>query len=193
MSRSIKEQLSLDDNDGLFYIQTSPMSLSSEEICEEKEKKTDVLMETFKTNGRYFEDPNPLIRCYNCNEHGHMSSTCPNPSYKFRCTYCGEQGHTAYSCQLVICHRCQGVGHKISQCNSDTRNKCDACGGSGHSYRSCIARDDPISAKYLSEITCLFCRRKGHINCFSLKSYSKSLFCSRCGEKGHTFSDHRRS
>jgi hypothetical protein len=147
-------------------------------LLKRKKKKTDVLMETFKTNGRYFEDPNPLIRCYNCNEHGHMSSTCPNPSYKFRCTYCGEQGHTAYSCSLVICHRCQGVGHKISQCNSDTRNKCDACGGSGHSYRSCIARDDPISAKYLSEITCLFCRRRGHVNCFSLKSYSKSLFCS---------------
>lgn len=195
MSESIKNLLSLDENGGLFYVDTTPNSIPASpksDGSEEKKKPVDKLLTTFKTNGRYFEDPNPLIKCYNCNQYGHMSGTCPNPSYKFRCTYCGEQGHTAYSCSQVICHRCLGVGHKISQCRVDTRDKCEECGRVGHNYKTCLARSDYISSKSLPYLTCLFCRQTGHINCFPLKSYSQSLYCARCGDKGHTFSECRR-
>ena len=181
----MRSLLSLDENQGLYFIETCPLSIPPSPVGEEVPKPVDKLAAAFKNNGRYFEGPNPLIKCYNCNEYGHMSGTCPNPSYKFRCSYCGESGHTSYNCTQIVCHRCYGVGHKINQCRASNYEKCGECRRVGHNYKECIVRTEPISTKSLNIITCLDCREVGHANCFTLQSYSRSLYCSKCGEKGH--------
>jgi Zinc knuckle len=183
MSHSLQSLISLDENQGLYFIETTPMSIPPSP--EHEKKPVDSLVDSFRTNGRYFEDPNPLIKCYNCNEYGHMSGTCPNPCYKFRCNYCGEPGHTAYNCTQIVCHKCFGIGHKINNCSADIRDKCSDCRRLGHNYKHCIARQDPLASKNTISITCLVCREIGHANCYQIESYSRSLYCSKCGEKGH--------
>ena len=183
MHHSLKSLLSLDDNQGLFYIETSPMEIPPSP--EEEKRPKDTLVEAFKTNGRYFENPNPLIKCFNCNEYGHMSGTCPNQNYKFRCNYCGEPGHTSYNCTQIVCHKCYGVGHKINACNAYTNEKCRECRRVGHKAEECIVRTEPLTSKEIKLITCLECGEIGHANCYEIKSYSRSEYCSRCGDKGH--------
>ena len=185
MAHSVRSLLSLDENQGLYFIETCPLSIPPSPVEEEVQKPVDTLAAAFKTNGRYFEGPNPLIKCYNCNEYGHMSGTCPNPCYKFRCSYCGESGHTSYNCTQIVCHKCYGVGHKINQCRANNSEKCGECRRVGHNYKECLVRTEPISTKSMDIITCLVCREVGHANCFALENYSRSLYCSKCGEKGH--------
>ncbi|OMJ77972.1 hypothetical protein SteCoe_22331 [Stentor coeruleus] len=193
MSRSIQSLLSLDENEGLFFVETTPIDIpSSPELIEEPKKPADTLVQAFKTNGRYFERPNPLIKCYNCNQYGHMSGTCPNPSYKFRCSYCGESGHTAFSCIQIICHKCMGVGHKINQCRSDPNHKCRECKRPNHKARNCLVREDILSKNEELNVTCYMCREIGHASCFQLKDKSKDEFCAKCGEQGHIIIDCRR-
>lgn len=186
MSHSLRSLLSLDENQGLYFIETCPLSIPPSPVLEQEEKKpVDSLAAAFKTNGRYFEAPNPLIKCYNCNEYGHMSGTCPNPCYKFRCNYCGEPGHTAFHCTQIVCHKCYGVGHKINQCSASHYEKCRECRRVGHQEKNCIVRTEPLSREELDFIRCIHCGVVGHMNCFCIQSYSRSMYCSRCGEKGH--------
>lgn len=39
------------------------------------------------------------IKCYNCNELGHISSKCTQPQRKPRCSKCNKVGHEAKSCK----------------------------------------------------------------------------------------------
>ena len=189
MSHSIKSLLSLDDNQGLFYIETCPMDITLSPEKEEEEKPPDLLAGSFKTNGRYFEDPSPLVKCYNCNEYGHMSGSCSNINYKFRCNFCGESGHTSYNCIQVICHKCFGVGHKINKCTANLNEKCRECKRIGHKAHNCIVRTKPLDNKESILISCLICREIGHANCYHIKSYSRGEYCSKCAEKGHIRSE----
>jgi hypothetical protein len=101
---NLNSQLEEDDSAELFRIQRTP-----EQMVETEPIGKDDFMQKFKTNGRYFEDPSPVLKCYNCGEFGHMASACSNPCTKVRCVYCGGVGHTAYSCEDVVCHSCRGV------------------------------------------------------------------------------------
>lgn len=38
------------------------------------------------------------IKCFNCNEHGHIAVKCPQPQRKPRCTVCTKVGHEAKNC-----------------------------------------------------------------------------------------------
>ena len=109
----INDLLAQDDTNTLYSISTVPNNSISQLLQEsdssESSSAPEDPLQSFKTARRYFEGPNPLIKCFNCNEFGHMSSSCPNPCVKVRCVYCGEIGHTAFTCQQVICHRCLGV------------------------------------------------------------------------------------
>ena len=187
MSHTLSNLLSLDENQGLYFIETTPQSVPPSP--EQEKRQPDALVEAFKTNGRYFQSPNPLIKCYNCNEYGHMSGTCPNPCYKFRCNYCGQMGHTSYNCTQIVCHKCYGVGHKINQCSSYNNEKCYTCRRVGHKSQNCLVRSDTLSSKEIANITCICCREIGHANCYIIQSYSRSEYCSKCGEKGHLRTD----
>jgi hypothetical protein len=187
MSYSPNTQSVLESLDSLYVIDTSPASVpaSPAHPSSDPPKPNDLLLSLYKSNGRYFEDPNPLIKCFNCNQYGHMSGTCPNPSYKFRCTYCGQVGHNSYTCAQVICHRCSGVGHKVNECGADVSFKCSECKRCGHMGQNCVAREETVASKALANVTCLVCREIGHITCFQPRSFGKSDYCSNCGERGH--------
>ncbi|CAG9333452.1 unnamed protein product [Blepharisma stoltei] len=187
METNIQNLLSLDEHGGLFFVDTNPETSSPSPT--DSPKPRDPLMEDFKSNGRYYEDPNPLIKCFNCNEFGHMSNSCQSMSYKFRCNYCGELGHTAYSCTQIVCHRCLNVGHKINQCRADTNDKCGICRRAGHRPRVCMLRDKPLEDSQLAKLTCLNCGEIGHTNCYELESYSKTVYCCKCAEKGHLWDE----
>lgn len=38
------------------------------------------------------------VRCYNCNDHGHLSINCPKPQRRTRCYKCQRSGHIARNC-----------------------------------------------------------------------------------------------
>lgn len=176
----LQNLLSLDNNEGLYFVDNQPKSPSPE-------PSEDTLFKTFKTKGRYFEDPNPLIKCYNCNEPGHMSNSCP-VHVKKRCNLCRNKGHNAFDCPLMVCHRCLGIGHKNRACKADLSKRCPVCEREGHSSRNCLARKSPASSSQLKHLKCLYCLKPGHANCFSAKVHS-GVYCSRCGSKGHTRSN----
>lgn len=186
METNIQNLLSLDENGGLFFIDKNPDSPTNSP--QDSPKPKDPLFEDFKNQGRYYEDPNPLIKCFNCNEFGHMSGSCQSMSYKFRCNYCGEPGHTAFNCTQVVCHRCLNVGHKINNCRADTNDKCGICKRVGHKPRACLLRDD-MPESSLKHVTCLNCKEIGHCNCYELQSYSRSVYCPKCADRGHLWDE----
>lgn len=193
----INDLLVQDDTTSLYSIQTVPNNSISQLLQQSDSSDASSVSEdplkSFKTSRRYFEAPNPLVKCYNCNEFGHMSSSCPNPCVKVRCVYCGEIGHTAFTCKQVICHRCLGVnlkqiGHKVSECRGSNRD-CFLCKRSGHSAKDCLTRTDCIGAKQEELVRCLDCREKGHANCSQIECKSKRVYCIKCGEKGHSLDE----
>mmetsp|Transcript_551 Transcript_551/g.767 ORF Transcript_551/g.767 Transcript_551/m.767 type:complete len:115 (+) Transcript_551:5623-5967(+) len=99
----------LEEDDLGFTLEAEPDLEAYTRLLNEEVKQRDNFDEQFKSLGRYYNGPHPLIKCYNCNEFGHMSNGCPQPSSRVRCVYCGEVGHTAFNCNQVICFRCKGV------------------------------------------------------------------------------------
>lgn len=114
--KCINDLLPQDDMTSLFSIETVPnesiSNLLHQSDSSEVSSVSEDPLQSFKTSRRYFEGPNPIVKCFNCNEFGHMSSSCPNSCVKIRCVYCAEVGHTSFTCKQIICHRCLGVSLK---------------------------------------------------------------------------------
>ncbi|XP_036335434.1 uncharacterized protein LOC118745873 [Rhagoletis pomonella] len=55
------------------------------------------IQQTVKTEAKGNVKPTQ-IKCFNCNEHGHIAVKCPQPQRKPRCTVCTKVGHEAKNC-----------------------------------------------------------------------------------------------
>ena len=61
---------------------------------------------------------NPVreVRCYQCNELGHIRRECPLN----RCFICGD-GHPTHSCTNIVCANCKQAGHPANRCSKNSR------------------------------------------------------------------------
>ncbi|XP_017489445.1 PREDICTED: uncharacterized protein K02A2.6-like, partial [Rhagoletis zephyria] len=50
------------------------------------------------------EDKGKRVKCYNCNEFGHIAAKCPQPQKKLRCSKCSKVGHDARKCSADSKH-----------------------------------------------------------------------------------------
>lgn len=102
---------------------------NKDEEKKEDENKT-------KNNNRYF-NLNTSVKCFNCNEIGHISRRCPNEKITI-CNKCNKEGHTSYNCPDIKCFRCNKIGHKVGECTENNVITCDSCGRAGHKKIDCL-------------------------------------------------------
>ena len=53
------------------------------------------------------------VRCYSCNQEGHISTSCP---WGVKCFQCQGLGHVAAHCPQVRCFACHQMGHIAPRC-----------------------------------------------------------------------------
>ena len=53
------------------------------------------------------------VRCYSCNQEGHISTSCP---WGVKCFQCQGLGHVAAHCPKVRCFACHQMGHIAPRC-----------------------------------------------------------------------------
>lgn len=62
------------------------------------------------------------VKCFNCNDYGHISHDCPKPKRQLKCLNCQMEGHTRGRCSLVTDVAPQGLQvqteRRVSQHNS---------------------------------------------------------------------------
>ena len=89
---------------------------------------------------RYYVDPDKSgIRCYNCDERGHMQRDCPEPQRRTPCALCGDLTHQMRACPRDVCFNCGAPGHRVADCTMPrvTRDRCKRCGYLGHAPWRC--------------------------------------------------------
>lgn len=136
---------------------------------------------------RYFEAPLPEVTCFNCGEAGHMSNTCMHPGIRKRCVYCGTVGHRAATCPEAVCVSCGLTGHIPNSCKVEG-GECTICQQAGHRPEECLGRGDALEERETRGLRCLLKGCKGHCTCYQLQGYSRLIYCCKCGNPGHTFS-----
>lgn len=121
----------------------------------------------------------PHVKCYNCNEKGHLSQNCPQPKKISVCFLCGDVGHVKRFCPNELCFNCHEPGHMSKQCRKPRRrpfNRCNRCHVLGHIANDCPDRwrqyhlttevgplvrpDRPVSSP--SPVYCYNCGNQGH-------------------------------
>ena len=114
---------------------------------------------------RYYAISNITMKCFNCNEVGHMSRNCPHDLI-INCTRCNGKGHDDFDCPNIKCFKCNRIGHKSFECKVSSRDiiKCDKCKNVGHESSDCLIHPD-IRRKDVKNSTCFFCGKTGHQIC----------------------------
>jgi hypothetical protein len=115
---------------------------------------------TFKP--RYYSD---FIVCQNCFKEGHAEQNCPE---RFRqvCWMC-LGNHNKEDCLNLACFRCNGSGHKNSNCvmkDPSGHPPCPNCKKKSHSEQDCsmLSLSFSKAAQDLSDVICYRCGQRGH-------------------------------
>ncbi|XP_036320389.1 uncharacterized protein LOC118734809 [Rhagoletis pomonella] len=71
---------------------------------------------TVKTNAYTSSGGQPprSLKCFNCNEYGHVAVKCPHPQKKQRCTKCTKVGHDAKDCRANMKPNVAEIGESKS-------------------------------------------------------------------------------
>ncbi|XP_067937519.1 uncharacterized protein [Watersipora subatra] len=83
------------------------------------------------------------LKCKNCDERGHLSSTCPIPKKEKRCSLCSEVHRKAMEkrrCPYTICTWCAQAGHFTNHCRDAATFRasvCQRCKQRGHKAKAC--------------------------------------------------------
>ncbi|KAL9978557.1 hypothetical protein ACROYT_G016089 [Oculina patagonica] len=121
----------------------------------------------------------PHVRCYNCNEKGHLSQNCPEPKKITVCFLCGGVGHVKRYCPNELCFNCYEPGHMSKQCRKPRRrpfDRCNRCHVVGHLANDC---PDRWRQYHLTTQVGPIVRPDKPV------SPPPSVYCYNCGEKGH--------
>ena len=124
------------------------------------------------------------LLCFRCHEPGHSSSKCFKKLN--RCVFCTSLQHSYKSCSEIICNNCYNPGHVSKNCKNS--KKCIQCFAGGHSIDNCVSRPEPCRNHEVKGLTCIKCKKTGHLNCgfVAEDEFFSKLSCFICGLKGHS-------
>ncbi len=134
---------------------------------DESDNEFDIYNDIAHKKTRYYIPNNITVKCYNCNEVGHISDTCPNNTVLI-CTRCHENGHLSPDCDNFKCFRCNKRGHKRNFCTTPKEKifTCQACNQIGHKKIDCLKKPPAIDLEYLTRnCTCFICGSNEHLLC----------------------------
>jgi len=118
---------------------------------------------------RYWEEEDSSVKCFNCNEYGHMAFQCITEKKYRPCYLCSSTIHQVRDCPQKLCFKCNLMGHKIKDCpykrSSNCLGRCNRCGIIGHLTNECREK---VSTTDESEMA------------------TESLSCYNCGGSGHS-------
>lgn len=119
-----------------------------------------------KKERRYFSSKDISVQCYNCNEYGHISKSCPN-EVVIICHRCNHKGHIEEDCPNTKCFKCNRIGHKSFECKirSNEIEKCENCKNIGHLAEDCLIKPLRIKKSQMKNTICQFCGKNGHFIC----------------------------
>jgi hypothetical protein len=109
---------------------TDPVDLSP--LSDESDSGIDDYKKLKSQISRYYADDNPTIKCRNCKLFGHIAAECPNDRKRMNCILCGNDSHDSFECTGKLCFKCNKVGHKATECESQDIDMCSLCGMTGH-------------------------------------------------------------
>eukprot|EP00916_Digyalum_oweni_P011878 GHVL01019713.1.p1 GENE.GHVL01019713.1~~GHVL01019713.1.p1 ORF type:complete len:380 (+),score=65.07 GHVL01019713.1:46-1185(+) len=104
----------------------------------------------------------------------------------FVCTLCGDSGHLSSKCPHARCFKCYGKGHTVKCCRGSSYEKLV------WSLHDQMESSIFLSKSKLSNIRCMVCGIKGHVNCSDTPYIKKQISCYWCGSSKHRANDCRR-
>ncbi len=145
---------------------TNPKEANTQAQSSDSSDEDDELTRMRKQAPRYFLTANISIKCYNCDEVGHMSRNCPNARRLF-CNKCSKYGHLEENCPNMKCFKCNRIGHRSFECTLRGKDikKCENCKNIGHTPEDCLIEPMRIKKSQLKDIECSFCGKFGHFIC----------------------------